>query len=116
MNIYFDCSFRTPSHSTVLLWVKKYGLYQLSKERQKADDWVIILDESVQFGQNKLLLIYGIRQSNIDFTRPLVYEDLLPMVLMSRSSWTGDGIKKQLELLEKVLGKSVMRWQTMVTQ
>lgn len=59
MNLYLNCSYRAPSHATVLLWVKKYGLCQLSKKRQKADDWVVILDESVQFGQNKLLLVYG---------------------------------------------------------
>ncbi len=105
MNVYFDCSFKTPSHATVLLWVKKYGLYQLSKDRQKADDWVVILDESVQFGQNKLLLVYGIRQSEIDFSRPLTFSDLAPLVLTSRSSWTGEGIAGQLELLEATTGR-----------
>lgn len=105
MNICFDCKFKTPSHSTVLLWLKKYGFHQLSKAKHKADDWVVILDESVQFGQNKLLLVYGVRQKDIDFTRPLVYQDLLPMVIISRTSWTGDGIKEQLELLQKDIGK-----------
>lgn len=105
MNLYLDCSFRAPSHATVLLWVKKYGLYQLSKNRQKSDDWVVILDESVQFGQNKLLLVYGIKHSDIDFSRALNFSDLTPLVIMSKSSWTGDAIAEQLELIEAEIGK-----------
>lgn len=105
MNLYLDCSFRAPSHATVLLWVKKYGLYQLSKNRHQADDWVVILDESVQFGQNKLLLVYGIRHSEIDFSRALNFNDLTPLAIMSKSTWNGDAIADQLDLIEAGIGK-----------
>lgn len=105
MNLYLNCSYRAPSHATVLLWVKKYGLCQLSKKRQKADDWVVILDESVQFGQNKLLLVYGIRHSEIDFSRALNFSDLTPLAIVSKSTWTGDAIAGQLELIENEIGK-----------
>ena len=104
MNLYLDCSFRAPSHATVLLWVKKYGLYQLSKNRHQADDWVVILDESVQFGQNKLLLVYGIRHSKIGFSRALNFNDLTPLAIVSKSSWSGDAIADQLELIEAEIG------------
>lgn len=105
MNLYLDCSFRAPSHATVLLWVKKYGLYQLSKDRHQADDWVVILDESVQFGQNKLLLVYGIRHSEIGFSGALNFSDLTPLAIVSKSSWNGDAIAGQLELIEAGIGK-----------
>jgi len=105
MNLCFNCSLRTPSHSTVVIWVKKYGLFQMLRQQSKADDWVVIIDESVHFGQNKLLLVYGIRQSEVDFTRTLHFNDLTPMVLMSRASWTGECIKQQLEILEQRFGK-----------
>lgn len=104
MNLYFDCSLRTPSHATILLWVKKYGFFLLSKPVQKADDWVLIIDESVQFGQNKLLLVYGIRHSDIPINRGLIFSDLTPLVLASKSSWTGDLIAQELEKLEESIG------------
>lgn len=104
MNLYFDCSLRTPSHATILLWVKKYGFFLLSKPVQKAQDWVVIIDESVQFGQNKLLLVYGIRHSDIPIDRGLVFSDLTPLVLASKSSWTGDLIAQELEKLEESIG------------
>jgi hypothetical protein len=105
MNLYFDCSLRTPSHATILLWVKKYGFFLLSKSVEKAEDWVVIIDESVQFGQNKLLLVYGIRHSDIPINRGLVLSDLTPLVLASKSSWTGDLIAQELEKLEESIGK-----------
>lgn len=107
MNLYLNCSFKAPSHSTVLLWVKKYGLHLLSRPVQKGEDWIVIIDESVQFGQNKLLLIYGVRQSDIDFSRSLTFSDLTPLVLASKPSWTGDLIAEQLEMLEPMIGKII---------
>ena len=104
MNLYLDCSLRTPSHATILLWVKKYGFFLLTKPVEKADDWVVIIDESVQFGQNKLLLVYGIRHADIPINRGLVFSDLIPLVLVSKSSWTGDLIAQELEKLEESIG------------
>ena len=49
----FMCN--VPSHTTILNWVHKIGYYELVKTKEKADDWIIILDESIQFGQEKLL-------------------------------------------------------------
>jgi hypothetical protein len=74
---------------------------------EHAQDWVVIIDESVQFGQNKLLLVYGIRQANIPFGRSLLFSDLEPLVLASKSSWTGDLIARELETLEKSIGKII---------
>ncbi len=95
---------KAPSHATVLLWIKKYGYYELTKEKFHAEDWVILLDESVQFGQNKLLVIYGIRHSDIDFTRPLHYKDLTPLVLKSKSGWKAADIKEQIQTIQQQIG------------
>ena len=105
MNIYLEISVKSPSHSTVLLWMKKYGYYELVQPKIKGNDWVIKLDESVQFGQNKLLVIYGIRQCEIDFNRPLKYEDLSALVIKSKSTWSGEDIKDQILIIQKQIGK-----------
>ena len=104
MDICFDLSFKAPSHSTILLWVKKYGYYELVRAKLKANDWIIMVDESVQFGQNKLLLVFGIRQSEIDFSRPLNFQDLSPLFLASRSSWKGEDIQAQIQIIQGQIG------------
>lgn len=104
LGMYMDLTTKAPSHSTILLWVKKYGHHELTSPKEVADDWVVILDESVQFGQSKLLVIYGIRQSKIDFSRPLKYQDLSPLLLMCRSSWDGEAIKAHLMVIQEQIG------------
>ena len=76
--------------NTILLWVRKLGYYALTKPKPVADDWVLLLDHSIQLGPDKLLVIFGIREETIDFRRPLHYEDLDPVWMCASSQWNGD--------------------------
>ncbi len=106
LNLYYQLWYKAPSHATVLVWIKKYGYYQLSKQKKRCDDyWVIIIDESVQFGQNKLLVIYGIEKTKIKFNHPINYYDLDPLVIKSKNSWKAEDIGKELLKLEGQIGK-----------
>ncbi|MEA3446267.1 MAG: hypothetical protein U9R19_16230 [Bacteroidota bacterium] len=73
-----------PSFTTGMLWVKKVGYYCLNRIKVQADDWILIVDESIGIGQEKLLVVLGIRSSQIDFTRPLKIEDMEPIVVKSK--------------------------------
>lgn len=90
---------KVPTHTTIINWIHKIGYYELTKQKEKADDWIIILDESIQLGQEKILVIYGIREKNIDFTRPLKFCDLVPLRIIVKRKWTGEIIKKELQKL-----------------
>jgi len=93
-----------PTHTTILNWVHKVGYYQLKKPKEKADDWIIIIDESIQIGQNKIMMIFGIREKDIDFTRPLKIHDMIPLRELVKKSWPYEQIKKLLLDLKKELG------------
>ena len=97
----FRCS--VPTYSSGLLWVKKLGYYQLQLPKEQADDWIIIADESIGIGQEKLLVILGIRRCNIDFSRPLKLQDLKPILVKSKERWTGDDIADELKIVKKQL-------------
>ncbi len=99
-----DISCKTPSYTTLLNWVHKIGYYELNKVKEKADDWIIILDESIQLGCDKILVIFGIRESKIDFTRPLNFQDLVPLREISRTNWNGELIKDVILDLKKEIG------------
>jgi hypothetical protein len=104
--LYLGISMRTPSHSTISSWAKKIGYYQLEKKTtNKANDWIIILDESVEFGHDKLLVVYGIRNKSVDFKRALNYQDLTPLAIISGDRWTGELIEKQLRIIEQEYGE-----------
>jgi hypothetical protein len=104
MNIYYNLSIKAPTHVTISNWVKKVGYYQLSKPKEIAEDWVIIIDESIQIGAEKLLLILGTRNTKIDFTRPLNYTDVLPIVQISKNGWNAQKVKVEIEKALEILG------------
>ena len=105
--LHFGLTTKSPSYATILLWMKKIGYYQLEKKKAKSNDWIIILDESVEFGHDKLLVIYGIRHKNIDFNRALGYKDLVPFSVISSDKWTGELIAKEIQKIEKNHGKII---------
>ncbi len=98
---------RKPSHTTIMNWVHKVGLYQLSRKKRKADDWVIVLDHSIQLGCEKLFVVLGIRESEIDFTRPLRFQDLESLALVAKDKWDGEVIRDCLIELKGEIGNII---------
>ena len=102
--LYSNVKNKVPSHSTIINWIHKIGYYQLTKAKKIANDWIIILDHSIQFGQEKVFVIFGIRESEIDFSRPLQYHDLVPLRIEARKKWNGKTIAPYLDKLQKEIG------------
>ena len=105
LNIYFNFDFKVPSHTTLSNWRKKVGYYCLQQTMEPADDWVIILDESIQLGTSKLLLILGIRDSFWDFERPLKLTDMEILYMASHSPCNAPVIVSALEKVKQKVGK-----------
>ncbi len=99
-----EYSFEAPKHTTIISSIKKLGIYNLEKPKEKANDWIIILDESIEFGNEKMLVILGIREKDINFTRALKYQDLTPLSIKISDSWKGEDIKKEIESVKKEIG------------
>lgn len=105
MGIYTGFNQKAPSHVTIINWSKKVGLHQLKAPDKKSNDWVIIMDESVEFGHDKLFVVLGIKHANIDFSRPLQYSDMRCLALRISSSWKGEEIQGVLNQVEQQFGK-----------
>jgi hypothetical protein len=103
--LYIKVHSTAPSSATGLLWVKKMGFYQLHHPKEQANDWIIIADESIGIGQEKVLVILGIRKSHIDFSRPLKLQDLRPLLVKSKERWTGDDMAEQFNIVKEQLGE-----------
>ena len=87
-----------------MLWIKKIGYTQLQSTKEKADDWIIIVDESIGIGQEKVLVVLGIRRSHIDFTRALRLQDMEPITLKSKENWSGQDVARELGKVKEKLG------------
>lgn len=78
------------------LWLLRLGYYKLTREKEQAKDWVWIIDHSVQLGDEKCLVILGIRLCSLP-DRCLNHEDVEPIALLPVKHSNGDVVYQQLE-------------------
>jgi hypothetical protein len=87
-----------PSWSCGRLWLLRLGYYKLNRPKERGDDWVWIVDHSVQLGPEKCLVILGIRLSRLPHPgRSLRHEDMEPIEVIPVKKSTGDIVYQQLE-------------------
>ena len=55
----------TPSYTIIGEWAKKVGLYVYNQPKNKNIERIWIIDFSIQFGQDKLMLVLGVDISKI---------------------------------------------------
>ncbi len=90
--------FSVPSYSSVRLWIQRLGYYKLNREKEIEEDWVWILDHTIQLEATKCLLILGIRLSKLPPTgEALSLEDVEPLALIPVEKSNGDIVYEQLK-------------------
>jgi hypothetical protein len=86
-----------PDRSTGRLWLLRIGLAALLRPKAIADDWVWMVDHSIQIGQTKCLVILGIRLCDLPVGRALCHEDMELIALEPMKSSTRDAVAVCLE-------------------
>jgi hypothetical protein len=72
-----------PHATTGRMWLLRLGYFKLHRPKERADDWVWIIDHTTQIGKEKCLMIVGFRLSQwTDGVRPLKLQDLEPMAIL----------------------------------
>ncbi len=93
----FDIDMSIPSWYSGRLWLMRLGYYKVKRAKIKADDWIWIIDHSVQIGAEKCFVILGIRLSNLPVGRSLTYEDVEPIELIPVTKSNGTIVYEQLK-------------------
>jgi hypothetical protein len=89
---------RVASYYSVRLWLLRLGLYQLNRPKTHADDWMWIVDHTMQLGERKCLIIVAIRQSAWDAEdRILSHKDVELIDLVPVTESNGDVVYRQLK-------------------
>lgn len=93
----------TPSWYTGRLWLLRLGYYKLERRKEQAEDWIWIIDHTVQLGSEKCLVILGIRQSSLPAVKlHLTHEDVEPIALLPVTHSNGEIVYEQLvQTIEK---------------
>jgi len=87
-------SYQRPSHTTVRDWVLRCGYQAILDTRQLQGEFVLIIDESIQIGKEKLLLLLGVKlPADRSHYAPLTMEDVEVLGMEVQPSWTSQLIQ-----------------------
>jgi len=94
----FGWPFRTPHWTTLRLWLQRVGHARLTMPQPHATDWAWLIDHSVQIGEEKCLVILGIRLHDLPPRGEcLQHEDMQLISLVPRKSWRREEVDEALE-------------------
>jgi hypothetical protein len=87
-----------PTPNCGQMWLLRIGLHELTRPKEKADDWVWIVDHTIQIGTVKCLVVAGCRLSRWqEERRPLEHHDLELLALEPVKKSNGEIVNEQLE-------------------
>jgi hypothetical protein len=70
-----------PSDTSCRRWLNQVGYYKLRRPKEKADDWIYIIDNSIRSESRKVCLILGVRASQLKQGKSLSLQDVEPIEL-----------------------------------
>lgn len=101
----FEIKAKIPSYWTVRLWMQRFGCGQLTAPIEKADDWIWLVDHSVQLGQEKLLVVLAVRAAHLPPPgTALRLENLHPIVVLPCVVSNKESVRDQLKQAIKERG------------
>jgi hypothetical protein len=93
-----NLSLGLPHWSTGRLWLLRLGYYKLTRAKEWAKDWVWLIDHSQQIGKEKVLVVLGVRLSQLPPQgQCLRYEDLELIDLIPVRQSSKQIVDEQLE-------------------
>lgn len=100
---------KIPSYSVIRQWLAKIGLYELQRQKEKRDDWIRILDFTIELGTEKCLVVLGIscdviREKIQKSTGCLSHKDVEVLGIEIMKSTKGELVESVLEKVSKKVG------------
>jgi hypothetical protein len=96
---------RVPSFTTVQRWAATVGYFKIERAKVRADDWQVVIDLSIQMGNEKCLTILGCRQADIKPGQALTLQDLEPIEVRILDKVNGQAIREALEAARRKVGE-----------
>jgi hypothetical protein len=107
-----DKSQATPSCTGIRKWLGRIGVYELNREKEHRNDWIFIVDFTIELGKQKALVVLGVPQQHflekvVKERRGLSHSDVEILGLEIMNSTKGELIEQQLEKISKRVGVPV---------
>ena len=103
MQPFFDI--RTVSYNSIRGWVLRLGYGLLHQPIERRNDWIYIMDFSVQLGSERCLLILGVtRESLIRDGYELTHRQIHVLDIYVKAGFTGEDAHERLNLVQQKTG------------
>lgn len=100
----FGLELKIPSRDVVRNWNSRNGVAML-QEPIKADDWIWMIDHSVQLGKMFVLVVLGIRRGDLPEGRPLTRQDMSVLAVLPSRSRGKEEVSVQLHQVAENFAK-----------
>jgi len=92
---------KIPSYDSVRNWELKLGHHQIQQTVNATDNWVLIIDESINIGNHKMLLLIGLNLRNYDFAKALSLSDIEVLDIRVSKSWKAADIAQVVSSVKR---------------
>ena len=110
-SLLFPTDEQSPSPNGGQMWLLRLGLYELSRPKPQAEDWVWIIDHTIQIGPVKGLIVVGVqlaaweaKRREKDQSAALAHQDLSVWMIDPVEKSDGATVHGQLEELSRQTG------------
>lgn len=91
--------------TTLRQWLYRFGLYLLQQPLERREDWVVVLDHTVEGGPDSCLVMLGISQAELEAKAFRVsHRDMQVLDLAIMRHATGEQVAQRLEALTERIG------------
>lgn len=101
----FGLDWKIPSHDAVRNWTCRSGVALL--DHPAAQDWIWMIDHSVQLGRMNVLLVLGIHQSDLPTDRVLRRCDMSVLAVLPSTSRKKEQVAEQLKGVAEKFGQPI---------
>jgi hypothetical protein len=89
-----------PDWTSIRTWMQRLGVAAIEEPLEQADDWVWLADHSNQIGPEKVLVVLGVRASQLPPPgTPLRHEDVRVLTVQPGTTWKTEDVAAVYESL-----------------
>ncbi len=99
--VLLNLELKIPHFSSIRNWEIKLGYHELQQPVNTSDKWMLIIDESISIGNQKMLLLIGINLSKYQFDKALNLGDIRVLEIRLSKSWKAPDIEKVVKCVEQ---------------
>jgi hypothetical protein len=100
---------KIPDWTSIRTWLCRFGVAALEEPVEAADDWIWMADHSNQIGTEKVLVIVGIRASQMpESGQAIRHQDVRVLAVIPGTEWKREDVAREYRSLAERIGEPMV--------